>query len=211
MAGQGNGRNDALDDVRRSRVIGIIRARSAEAARADAEALVAAGADVVEVSLVTPGALDVIAQLAELPLVTVGVGTVMNQREVRDARAAGSAFVVSPTLSAEVIGLTRDLGMASFPGAATPTEMVAAVTAGASAVKVFPASVYGPGGIANVLASLPSLQLVPTGGVAVSEMSDYIRRGAVAVGIGAGLVAAARADAPGLMQTLRSLRETNPI
>jgi len=181
-----------IDLIRRAGVLAIVRAENERVARAQGESLLACGVTVLEVSLVTPGALSVIAELAERPGLTVGVGTVMTTSEVDAAAAVGARFVVSPTLDGEVIRATLDLGMASIPGAGTVTEFAYATALGAHLVKVFPATVFGPVGIHAALASLPHLRLLPTGGVTLAQVDDYLAAGAVAVGMGSELVRSAK-------------------
>ncbi len=184
----------ALDAIRASGVLAIVRSPDEQSARADVTALLECGVVTLEVSLVTPGALRIIADLAENRALTVGVGTVMTTSEVIAAAAAGASFVVSPSLDDEVVSATRDAGMVSMPGAGTVTEFVRATALGAHAVKVFPATVFGPTGIRATLAALPHLSLFPTGGVTLAQVDDYLAAGAAAVGMGSELVRAAKAD-----------------
>jgi len=177
-----------VDLIRRAGVLAIVRAADERVARVDGQSLLACGVTVLEVSLVTPGALSVIAELAERPGVTVGVGTVMTTGEVEAAAAAGATFVVSPTLDSDVVRATLALGLASIPGAGSVTEFAQATTLGAHLVKVFPATVFSPVGIRATLAALPHLQLLPTGGVTLAQVDDYLAAGAVAVGMGSELV-----------------------
>ena len=177
-----------VDLIRRAGVLAIVRAADERMARVAGESLLACGVTVLEVSLVTPGALSVIAELAERPGVTVGVGTVMTTGEVEAAAAAGATFVVSPTVDGDVVRATLALGLASIPGAGSVTEFAHATTLGAHLVKVFPATVFGPVGIRATLAALPHLRLLPTGGVTIAQVDDYLGAGAVAVGMGSELV-----------------------
>ncbi|MCY7411651.1 MAG: bifunctional 4-hydroxy-2-oxoglutarate aldolase/2-dehydro-3-deoxy-phosphogluconate aldolase [Salinibacterium sp.] len=185
----------AVDEIRRAGVLAIVRATDERIARADVDALLACGVTALEVSLVTPGALSMIADLAGLPGLTVGVGTVMTISEVNAAAVAGATFVVSPTLNDVVVRATQAAGMASIPGAGTVTEFALATALGAALVKVFPASVFGSVGVRATLAALPHLRLLPTGGVTLAQVDDYLAAGAVAVGMGSELVRSA-ANAP---------------
>jgi Entner-Doudoroff aldolase len=198
--------NAALDAIRTAGVLAIVRARDERSARADAEALLACGVTAIEVSLVTPGALAVIAELAARPDLTVGVGTVMTTAEAESAADAGARFVVSPSLDVDVVRATLAAGMASMPGAGTVTEFVRADALGAHAVKVFPASVFGPVGVAATLAALPHLRLLPTGGVTLTQVDGYLSAGAVAVGMGSELVRVATTDPGELTRRLANWR-----
>jgi 2-dehydro-3-deoxyphosphogluconate aldolase / (4S)-4-hydroxy-2-oxoglutarate aldolase len=179
-------RDEVLDLVRRERVIGIVRRDRATEAYDDARTLLGTGLSVVEVSLTTPRAVDVIAKLArDTP--AIGAGTVLSVADVDRVADAGAGFVVSPILDVEVIAAARRRGLVTMPAALTPTEMVGAVRAGADLVKVFPASTWHPGAVRDLLAALPDLPLLPTGGIGLTDASDWIAAGAVAVGLGSAL------------------------
>jgi 2-dehydro-3-deoxyphosphogluconate aldolase/(4S)-4-hydroxy-2-oxoglutarate aldolase len=157
--------------------------------RGVAAALAAGGVAAVEITLTTPGALDTIADLASQGGDSViGAGTVLDEKDARNAIAAGARFVVSPTLDRGVVRYCRDQGVASLPGAFTPTELLEAWRAGAALVKLFPASALGPRYLREVLAPLPFLHVVPSGGVSLDNAGDWIRAGAAAVSVGGALV-----------------------
>jgi 2-dehydro-3-deoxyphosphogluconate aldolase / (4S)-4-hydroxy-2-oxoglutarate aldolase len=179
-------RDDVLAMIRRERVVGIIRRDRARDAYDDARALLNAGLSIVEVSLTTPRAVDVIGKLA-LDTPAIGAGTVLTIDDVERVADAGAGFVVSPILDFEVVAAARRRGLVTIPAAFTPTEMVSAVRAGADLVKVFPASTWSPTAIGDVLAALPDLPLLPTGGIGLADARDWIRAGAVAVGMGSAL------------------------
>ncbi|WP_217708779.1 bifunctional 4-hydroxy-2-oxoglutarate aldolase/2-dehydro-3-deoxy-phosphogluconate aldolase [Nonomuraea rhodomycinica] len=184
---------DLLDVLRRRRLLAIVRGRDPEAAVRTAHVLVEEGIDVLEVSLSGAGALDVIARLhAELGAsVTLGAGTVLTEAEADAALEAGARFVVTPAMSA---GAARalSLGVPALVGALTPTEVWHAWQAGATAVKVFPASLGGPGYLSALRDPFPSIPLIPVGGVTAEQIRPYLEAGAVAVGVGSPLTG----DAP---------------
>ncbi|MEV0148936.1 MULTISPECIES: bifunctional 4-hydroxy-2-oxoglutarate aldolase/2-dehydro-3-deoxy-phosphogluconate aldolase [unclassified Nonomuraea] len=184
---------DLLDLLRRRRLLAIVRGRDPEAAVRTAHVLVEEGIDVLEVSLSGAGALEVIARVhTELGRsVTLGAGTVLTEAEADAALAAGARFVVTPALSA---GAARalSLGVPALVGALTPTEVWQAWEAGATAVKVFPASLGGPGYLAALRDPYPSIPLVPVGGVTAAQIRPYLAAGAPAVGVGSPLTG----DAP---------------
>src|SRR5205807_1059509 len=117
-----------------------------------------------------------------------GAGTVLDEGSARAVIAAGARFVVSPTLDQAVVRCCRDANVPCMPGALTPRELVEASRAGASHIKLFPASLVGPRYIREVLAPLPFLRLVPSGGVSLDNAGDWIRAGAIAVSLGSALV-----------------------
>lgn len=192
-------RHDVIARIAAVGVVGIARARDRAAGEAAARALVDAGLAVVEVSTTTPGALDIVAAMTGVagdepasgsgPAPLIGVGTVLDATTARLAALAGASFVVAPSLSEDVVRTAHRYGLVAIPGAGTPTEALAAVEAGADLVKLFPASAYGPASVRDLLAALPQVPLVPTGGVTLDDAADYIAAGAVAVGIGSALTA----------------------
>jgi len=183
--------------VATQRVVAIVRAPDADAARAAVWSLVEAGLQVVEVSLTTPGALEVIAEVAarRVPGLVLGAGTVLDGATARLAVLAGARFLVSPSLQEDVLLTAHRYGVATLPGAATAAEAVRAMELGADLVKLFPASAYGPKATGDLLQALPQVPLVPTGGVTLADAPDYIRAGAVAVGIGSSLTRGGPAEA----------------
>lgn len=175
-------------------VIGIARKLSTAEIHQAAEAVVAGGLRVVEVTLDTPEALTQIALLrSRCPDALVGAGSALTVEQVHAAADAGAGFVVMPCTDPTVIAAAAERGLASFPGAATPTEIRSAVVAGATAVKVFPASLLGgPAFVASVLSPLEHPPLVPTGGITAVSARGYLDAGAVAVGAGSSLFAPGR-------------------
>ena len=172
-------------------LIPVVRAESAELAMRAVEAIKTGGVDVVEVTMTVPGAIDVIAKLAATfgTEVLIGAGTVLDPDIANRCVQAGAQFIVSPALNEETIAFCRRNDVAVFPGALTPTEVVHAWNAGADAVKVFPAGAVGGASYLKALkAPLPQIELVPTGGVSLKTAADFIKAGAMALGVGADLV-----------------------
>lgn len=182
--------------LRDTGVVAILRAAHAARAEAVVETLVAHGIRCLELTMTTRGALDVVAALAaRLPReVDLGVGTVLTAEEVRRAADAGARFVVSPTVVPDVVGAATEVGLASYPGALSPTELATAWDCGASAVKLFPAGPLGPGYLRAVRAPLPDIPVIPTGGIAIDTVPAWMDAGALAVGLGGPLVGDALAD-----------------
>ncbi len=169
-------------------VVAVVRLPETSDVRPMARALAAGGVDVVEITLTTPGALDAIAHLASDSQSLVGAGTVLDEAAARQVIAAGARFVVSPSLERGVIRVCKDLDVPCIPGALTPTELLEASRAGASLVKLFPASAVGPRYLREGLAPLPLLRVVPSGGVSLENAGEWIRAGAGAVSVGSALV-----------------------
>lgn len=186
---------NAEEVIREQGVVAIVRAGTAEAAAATVATLIDSGLAAIEVSLVTPGALDVIRDAARHAPegVRIGVGTALSAEDVGSAVAAGATFVVTPTTDREVIGAAVDAQVPVLPGAATPTEAVQALKWGATFVKLFPASLWTPRSMRDLLTAIPALPLVPTGGVEPENAAEWVRSGAIALGIGGALT---RSDDP---------------
>jgi len=183
-------KTDKLNLIRETGVIAIMRASSSEQLIAAADAIKQGGVRAIEVTMTTPGALNVIAEATRKygQEVLFGAGTVLDVETARAAILAGAGFVVAPTLSLPVIELCHRYGIPVMPGCYTPTEMLTAWEAGADLVKLFPAEVGGPALIKALLAPLPQLQIVPVGGVDLNTAADFIKNGAVALGVGSSLI-----------------------
>jgi len=184
------------DTIVKTGAIAIVRAQNAETARKQAEAIIAAGLPVIEVSLVTPGALQLVAGLAELPHVTVGVGTALTIDDVRAAHDAGAQFVVSPNTDPAVISYTKSAGLTSAPGVASATDVAAAIAAGADILKLFPASTYGPSHLRALREPFPGQLWAPTGGIRVETIPDWWASGATVFGLGSPLTFGGPAQIP---------------
>ncbi|MDE2815382.1 MAG: bifunctional 4-hydroxy-2-oxoglutarate aldolase/2-dehydro-3-deoxy-phosphogluconate aldolase [Chloroflexota bacterium] len=154
------------------------------------EALLAADVDVMEITLNTPHALDMIAALHDAlgDETAIGAGTVLSVADAENALAAGAAFFVSPHLDAEIVRFANDHDCMVVPGAFTPTEVFTALRAGADIVKVFPANIVGPRFFRDLQGPFGEIPLLPTGGVTVENAGTYIKSGALALGVGAGLL-----------------------
>ena len=184
-------KTEVLQRIRATGLIPVVRAESADLAMRAVEAIKAGGVDVLEVTMTVPGAIDVIAKLAATfgAEVVIGAGTVLDPDTANKCVQAGAQFIVSPALNEETISFCRRNDVAVFPGALTPTEVVRAWNAGADAVKVFPAGAVGGASYLKALkAPLPQIELVPTGGVSLKTAADFIKAGAMALGVGADLV-----------------------
>lgn len=190
-------------------VIAIVRQDRADVAERVSDALIAAGIEVLEVSLTTRGALTVIERLCERhPEALIGAGTVLDATSARAAILAGARFVVAPALSAEVITMAHRYGAVAAPGCQTPTEIGAALAMGADLIKLFPAEQLGPGYLSAVRAALPQAPIVPTGGVGAASAGVWLRSGAVALGVGGALTSDPSSAAERASELLREVAET---
>ncbi|MFC7386308.1 bifunctional 4-hydroxy-2-oxoglutarate aldolase/2-dehydro-3-deoxy-phosphogluconate aldolase [Sphaerisporangium rhizosphaerae] len=171
------------------RLVAIVRGRDAGAALRTVLTLVEEGVELVEVSLVTAGALEVLrrARAALGEAAELGAGTVLSAADADAAAETGASYLVTPAVSASV-ARGRSLGLPVLAGAFTPTEVVAALGAGAAAVKLFPASLGGERYLRALRDPFPEVAFVPVGGVDAAAAAGYLRAGAVAVGVGSPLV-----------------------
>ncbi len=172
-------------------VVAIARRLTADTAPQVADALVAGGVLAFEITLNEPvvGALRAIELVAgRAPTLAIGAGTVLSIDSARLAIDAGATFLVMPHTDPELVAWAASRGVPTLPGAFTPTEVLAAWRAGAAAVKLFPASVAGPAFVRECHGPFPDIPLVPSGGVTAETAGDFIRAGAVAVGVGSWLI-----------------------
>jgi 2-dehydro-3-deoxyphosphogluconate aldolase/(4S)-4-hydroxy-2-oxoglutarate aldolase len=181
---------ETLNTIRETGVIAIMRAQSSDQLIAAADAIKLGGVRAIEVTMTTPGALGVIAKAKERygSDVIFGAGTVLDPETGRAAILAGADFVVSPTLNLKLVELCNRYSVPVMPGCYSPTEVLAGWEAGADFIKLFPASVGGPGLVKAILAPLPQVRIIPVGGVNLDTAADFVRSGAAALGVGSSLV-----------------------
>lgn len=179
-----------IDRILNPGIVAVIRANSSEQLLAVSEALYEGGVIGLEITMTTPNALDVIHAVSERlgNKVLVGVGTVLDAETARASILAGAEFVVSPITRPEVIHVANRYGKPVVCGAYTPTEAITAQENGADFIKIFPADQLGPQYIKNILAPLPQLQIIPTGGVTLETIDSFVKAGVAAVGVGSALV-----------------------
>lgn len=183
-------KDDDLKRVLDRGIIAVVRLPSGEQLVDVAEALLAGGVDVLEITFTVPRAIHVLETVADRlgDKVLLGAGTVLDTETARAALLAGAEYLVSPTLNLDVIQMARRYGKLVMPGAFTPTEILAAWEAGADIVKVFPSDITGPKYLKAVSGPLPQVRLMPTGGVNLNTAADFLKAGACALGIGGSLV-----------------------
>jgi 2-dehydro-3-deoxyphosphogluconate aldolase / (4S)-4-hydroxy-2-oxoglutarate aldolase len=202
------GRESITAAIEEAGIVAVIRMKDPERLRSVVDAIAAGGVRVLEVTMTVPGAVDLIAELApSLPDgFLLGAGTVTDSATASRVIDAGARFVVGPVFRRDVIAVCHGRGVAVMPGCFTPTEILDAWESGADIVKVFPATALGPGFFKDVRGPLPQVKMMPTGGVTIDNAGDWIRAGAVAVGVGTALLDA-QAIADGHYDVLRSNAE----
>ena len=178
-----------LARLKSEKVIALIRADSSASLLDCARALSAGGLNCIELTMTTPGAIELCAQVArELPQVLLGLGTVLDADTARRGIAAGAKFIVTPCVRPEVIKACRELDVPVLGGALTPTEVYTSWELGVDVVKIFPAEYFGPAYIKSVKAPFPKIEVMPTGGVTPETVSEFLKNGAFATAAGSALV-----------------------
>ncbi|MBU9711633.1 bifunctional 2-keto-4-hydroxyglutarate aldolase/2-keto-3-deoxy-6-phosphogluconate aldolase [Evansella tamaricis] len=189
---------NTLQRISDAGIVAVIRADTSEEAINISEACIKGGITCVEITYTTPEADSVIKYLVSAykqdPTVVVGAGTVLDETTARLAILAGSGFVVSPAFNKQAAKLCNLYGIPYMPGCLTIGEMQEALTYGVDVVKLFPGSSVSPDFIKAVKAPLPQVNIMPTGGVSIDNINEWIENGSIAVGIGGNLVNAAKAD-----------------
>lgn len=206
-------RDEALDIILTTKVIAVIRMPDTAKVAQTAEAIRRGGVRAIEITMTTPGALEIIGEMAgeKRAGVLIGAGTVLDAATAAAVIQAGVDFVVSPVLNFDMIRVCRDRDTFVAPGAFTPTEILAAWREGADVVKVFPASAAGPNYFKDLKGPFPDVRLMPTGGVSVENAAEFIRSGACCVAIGTALLdpdAIATGDWEALTRKTRTLMES---
>jgi 2-dehydro-3-deoxyphosphogluconate aldolase / (4S)-4-hydroxy-2-oxoglutarate aldolase len=173
-----------------SRVVAILRARSAPHVQPVVETLAESGLTCLELTFTIPGMPAVLERLASHgpPGVSIGAGTVTTMGQARAALDAGASFLVSPMLCADVLEYSLDKQVPCYPGAWTPTEVAMAWRMGASAVKLFPAGTGGVAHLRHLREPFGDIPFLPTGGVDAASAAGYLQAGAIAVGVGGRLI-----------------------
>ncbi len=203
-------RETILHQLLETKIVAIIRLRRPGNVIRVAEALLDGGVNAIEITMGTPHVFQELEKLAGLPGILPGVGSVIDAASARQAISVGAEFVVTPVSKLEVISEAHAHGKPVLSGALTPTEMVQAHEWGADVVKLFPAASFGLSYFKAVKAPLPQIPIMPTGGVTVENASEWIRNGAVCLGIGGSIVNDKRVeeeDFETITRLARSMRE----
>jgi 2-dehydro-3-deoxyphosphogluconate aldolase/(4S)-4-hydroxy-2-oxoglutarate aldolase len=184
-----------LGRIVESGLVAVVRAESSDQAARIGEACMHGGVGAIEITFTVSGAAAAIANLTKTYKsgeILIGAGTVLDPETARAAILAGAQFVVSPSLNTETARLCNRYQIPYMPGAGTTRDVVEAMECGADIVKVFPGELLGPGFVKAVRGPLPQASLMPTGGVSLENVADWIKAGCVAVGVGGNLTAGAK-------------------
>lgn len=176
-------------------VVAVIRTENAEMAEKTSKACIDGGIPAIEVTFTVPGADKVITSLKSKftkDQLIVGAGTVLDSETARIAILAGAEYIVSPGFDLETVKLCNRYQIPYMAGCMTITEMIKAMEAGADVIKLFPGDAFGPSMVKNIKAPLPQVPIMPTGGVSLENVEEWIKNGCIAVGVGGKLTAGAK-------------------
>lgn len=179
-----------LDEIFKRKAVAVLRVKEEDKLKKVIEAIDAGGVSVAEITMTVPNAIKLIEKMSnELDEhIIIGVGSVLSKEVAEDAIKAGAKYVVSPILKKEIIEMAQKYDVPVMPGCFTPTEIYSAFEMGADIVKVFPADIVGMPFFKAILAPMPHLKLMPTGGVSLTNAGDWLKAGSCAVGIGSALL-----------------------
>lgn len=183
-------RQHTIQQISELGVVAVIRLQDAAKVSRVIEAIRAGGVKAIEITMTVPHAVAMIRSLAANlpPDVLLGAGTVTDPQTAEKVMNAGAHFVVSPVLNLDMIGVCHAADIAVLPGCYTPTEIFAAWNSGADAIKIFPATSLGPKYLKDIAGPFPQIKMMPTGGVTIDNVGEWIAAGAMAVGIGSDLL-----------------------
>lgn len=183
-------RSEVLSRIIESGVVAVIRMKDTNRLLKVIEAVRQGGVKCIEITMTVPGAVEMIRQLSTAvpPDVLIGAGTVVDEATANQVIDAGAVFVVGPVLNLGVVSLCGRRDVAVMPGCYTPTEILTAWNAGADIIKVFPATSLGPKYFKDLRGPFPDIRLMPTGGVTIDNVGEWIAAGACAVGVGSDLL-----------------------
>ena len=176
-------------------LVAVVRAENSEQAIRIADACAAGGVAAIEITFTVPGAAKVIEDLAKVYQsgeIIIGAGTVLDPETARIAILAGAQYVVSPSLNLDTVRMCNRYQIPIMPGAATIKEIVEGMESGADIIKIFPGEAFGPSFVKAVKGPLPQAPVMPTGGVSLENVAEWIKAGCVAVGVGGNLTGGAK-------------------
>jgi len=178
-------RGELIQEMGRTRLVAVVRSKSAEEALATAKAVAQGGVQFIEITFSVPSALDVIEILVAEGRLHVGAGTVLSNEEAEEAIGTGAQFIVSPSLELNLIPICHEANVPCIPGAATPTEILAAARAKADLVKIFPAdAIGGPDFVRQMSGPFPNIRFMVSGGVSLTNIKEYVRAGVTGICLG---------------------------
>jgi len=177
-----------IEQIKKSKVIAVVRGSSSAKVLKTVNALKQGGVNIIEITFTMADPVGVIKRLSSQKDILLGAGTVLGLKQAEEAVQNGAKFIVSPCTVKDVLKFCLSNNILCMPGIFTPTEAFNAISAGAKILKLFPGSAVGPGYIKALKGPFPDIEIVPTGGVSLSNVKDWFKAGAIAVGMGSNLI-----------------------
>lgn len=189
-------KEEVILKMKKDCLVAVVRAENKEQGEKIIDAIIAGGINFIEITMTVPGAVDIIKAMCEKYAsnkdVVIGAGTVLDPETARAVILAGAQYVVSPGLNPATVTLCNRYRVPMLPGVLTPTEAIQALELGCDVIKVFPGNLVGPSAISSLKGPLPQGEFMPSGGVDVPNVADWIKAGACAVGTGSSLTKGAK-------------------
>ncbi len=182
---------EIIEKIKQEKIISVVRYKDQEKIEKIVESIIEGGINLIEITMTIPNAIEIIKKLANKykdSNVIIGAGTVVDFQIAKEAIDVGAQFVVSPILNKEIIKVCNELNIVTIPGIATPTEAYEAMKSGAEILKLFPSNIFKPNIIKTLKGPFPEIKLMPTGGINLDNMNEWIDNGAIALGIGGELL-----------------------
>jgi 2-dehydro-3-deoxyphosphogluconate aldolase/(4S)-4-hydroxy-2-oxoglutarate aldolase len=182
---------EIIEKIKQEKIISVVRYKDQEKIEKIVESIIEGGINLIEITMTIPNAIEIIKKLENKykdSNVIIGAGTVVDFQIAKEAIDVGAQFVVSPILNKEIIKVCNELNIVTIPGIATPTEAYEAMKSGAEILKLFPSNIFKPNIIKTLKGPFPEIKLMPTGGINLDNMNEWIDNGAIALGIGGELL-----------------------
>ena len=177
-----------IEQIKKSKVIAVVRENSVERVLKIVNAIKQGGVNIIEITFAMADPIGVIKRLSSQKDILLGAGTVLGLKQAEEAVQNGAKFIVSPCTVKDVLKFCLNNNILCMPGIFTPTEAFNAISAGAKILKLFPGSAVGPEYIKALKGPFPDIEIIPTGGVSLSNVKDWFKAGAIAVGMGSNLI-----------------------
>ena len=184
-------KKEIIKKIENEKIIAVVRYNNTEKINNIVKSIVSGGINIIEITTTVPNSVEIIKNLSNIYSdsdVVIGAGTILDEDMAKDAIEAGASFIVSPILNKDIILECNELNILSVPGIATPTEAFNAMQYGAEVLKLFPSNMFSPKIIKTYKGPFPNIKIMPTGGINLDNVRDWIDNGAIAVGIGGELL-----------------------
>lgn len=184
---------NVIKEIKEAGIIAVVRADDHHQAISLSKAIISGGINIIEITFTVPNAEKAISKLATLNDVILGAGTILKQEDAQKAIENGAKFIVGPNFNLEVLKTCSNNNIPYIPGCMTVQEITNALDSGIEIIKLFPASLFGPKYLKSLTGPFPNLQVIPTGGVNIDNLAEWLKAGAIAVGVGGELTSIGKA------------------